>query len=108
MRCCSRPFEKPAPQEQGSSGSDLFGLSREPARRRGSPGVRLCPSLRGMAKVPESLEEVKTMECVERQVELDAIALYGNSHEFPPLAGSFVTQEPGEAEPQPLATPTTD
>ena len=56
-----------------------------------------------MVKVPESVEEVKTIECVERQVELDAIALFGNSHEFPPVAGSFVTESATEAEPETTA-----
>jgi hypothetical protein len=46
-----------------------------------------------MATPPKSEEEVKTLERTERQVELDAIALYGNSQEFPSLANAFVREE---------------
>ena len=46
-----------------------------------------------MATPPKSEEEVKTLDRTERQVELDAIALYGNSQEFPPLSNAFVLEE---------------
>ena len=56
-----------------------------------------------MPKVPETIDEVKTIECEERQVELDAIALYGNSQEFPAVAGSFAAGGLGGDEKDPAA-----
>lgn len=35
-------------------------------------------------------EDLKVKECIERQVEMDAIASYGNQRAFPSVAGAFV------------------
>jgi hypothetical protein len=52
-----------------------------------------------MATTSKSQEEVKTLEREERQVELEAIALYGNSQEFPSVANSFAHEDPSASEP---------
>jgi hypothetical protein len=57
-----------------------------------------------MATPPKSEEEVKTLDREERQVELDAIALYGNSQEFPSVANSFVHEEPSASRLDPASS----
>jgi hypothetical protein len=51
-----------------------------------------------MATSPQSEEEVRTLDRTERQVELDAIALYGNSQEFPSVSNSFAQDETFEVQ----------
>jgi hypothetical protein len=60
--------------------------------------VRLRTTVEDMATPPKSEEEVKTLDRTERQVELDAIALYGNSQEFPSLSNAFVQEETARSE----------
>jgi hypothetical protein len=49
-----------------------------------------------MTTYPMSEEELRRLDRTERQVELDAIALYLNSREFPPIANAYVhPEEPG-------------
>jgi hypothetical protein len=38
---------------------------------------------------PQSAEEIKNKECVERQDEMDAIAAFEARREFPPVSGAF-------------------
>jgi hypothetical protein len=57
-----------------------------------------------MATPPRSEEEVKTLDRTERQVELDAIALYGNSHEFPSVSNAFAQEESRPSERSPGST----
>jgi hypothetical protein len=54
--------------------------------------VRVRTTVEHMATPPKSEEEVKTLDRTERQVELDAIALYGNSQEFPSVSYAFVQE----------------
>ena len=43
-----------------------------------------------MTTTPQSTDDVKTMEQTERRVDLDAIGLYGNTQEFPSVAGAHL------------------
>ena len=56
-------------------------------------GVGGRTTVEDMATTPKSEEEVKTLDRTERQVELDAIALYGNCQEFPSLSNAFAREE---------------
>jgi len=62
-----------------------------------------------MPKIPESVDEVKTLESAERQAEMDAIALYGSSQAFPDVAGSYLEEMSSEheqpSEPRPSSPP---
>ena len=61
-------------------------------RERELPGRPRQDYRQDMATPPKSEEEVKTLDRTERQVELDAIALYGNSQEFPSISNAFVQE----------------
>jgi hypothetical protein len=54
-----------------------------------------------MTTHPKSEEDLRSLDRTERQVELDAIALYGNSQEFPPVANAYVHPEEPATEPNP-------
>jgi len=52
-----------------------------------------------MTTHPTSEEELRSLDRTERQVELDAIALYLNSREFPPIANAYTHPEEPVLEP---------
>ena len=51
-----------------------------------------------MTTYPKSEEELRRLDRTERQVEMDAIALYLNSREFPPIANAYVHPEEASTE----------
>jgi hypothetical protein len=57
------------------------------------PVVGARTTFEHMATPPKSEEEVKTLDRTERQVELDAIALYSNNQEFPSVSNAFAQDE---------------